>query len=193
MAIKSQRRNYLIEIQGMKLSIVETKTKDGKFITSVSQNGQSVQSVVCDGGTVRTMAMGREIPMEKADIEAEMMNNRLFPELYYEQNGVKAQVKGIEKVNDEETYKLAIVYPSGKESYANFSMKTGLKVKETTMMEGPTGTTAQSATFKDFKEVDGIKYAHTSSTNMGPQQFDVTLDKIENNIPIALDMFRIVR
>jgi zinc protease len=180
-----------LDFGGQKLAVKDAKTADGKFRQDILMQGILVQQVISNGVDVATFAQGAKQPMDENAKMAQLINNRLFPELYFEKSGVQLALKGMEVINGSEAYNVTVIYPNGEESQVFFDKATGLKVKDVSTVESPTGQMTKTTIYKDYKEVNGIKYAHTEVTNAGPQSFTTSISKIEINTKLANDYFDI--
>jgi predicted Zn-dependent peptidase len=188
-AVENQKQTWELSAYGQAMKVHSVKTADGKFRTEVEVGGAVQQSLICNGEEVVTRAMGQVMPMDDKSKESEIINNRLFPELYYAESGVQLKLDGMEMVNGKDAYVLSVVYPSGKASQAYFDIESGLKVKEATTIDSPQGSFTQIAEYSDYREVDGILYAHIATMKMGPQQIETKLVSLENNTELAEDTF----
>ncbi len=190
-AVINVKKDWTLTMQGQELKIEEVKKADGKFRQDILMGGQSVQQVICDGKNVVTIAQGQQQPMDDESKMSEIISNRLFPELYYMQYGVKLDLKGVERVDGEDAYHIVVIYASGSESDVYFSAKTGLKLKEGSVVNSPMGELTKSTSFSNYKLVDGVSYAHSESTSVGPQKYSVTLNSVEINTKISDDLFKV--
>jgi len=188
-AVNSQKQIWAMTAFGQTMNVESIKTLDGKFRVDVQMGGQIRQSIICDGKDLVTLAGGSEMPMDDATKETEMLNNRLFPELYYAGSEIKLKLEGVEKINGNPAFSMSVIYPSGKESQVYFDTKSGLKVKEATMIDTPQGSYGQSVTYSDYKEVDGVLYPHSNTTQMGPQSIESSMTLLENNIKVDQAVF----
>lgn len=189
--VQGQRQVWEMSAFGQELRVESLKTAEGLFRVDVESGGQVMQQLIFDGTQIVTRAGGMERPMDDATVEAEILNNRLFPELYYAYSDVELKLEGVEKVGGRDAYVLAIVYPSGKSSLAYFDVESGLKVREATTIDTPQGSFEQAVTYSDYREVDGVRYPFTSVTQMGPQAVESTMTLLENDPLIPEGSFAI--
>ena len=188
-AVSNQSQDWEIEAYGQVISIQSVKTADGKFRTDVIMGGKAQQSVICDGSIMATYSGGQKMPVDEMSDESEMINNRLFPELYYSENKVGLKLAGIDKVDGKDAYMVTISYPSGAESQAYFDVASGYKVRESTTIETPQGSFTQMSEYRDFEAVDGIFYPYSNTIQMGPQTVQGKMVKLENNGKIDEGIF----
>ena len=72
-----------------------------------------------------------------------------------------------------------------------FSKETVLKLKESTTMETPQGSINQSVEYRDYQEIDGIKFPKKAVISMGPQKMDAEVVSIEINTGVSDDVFMV--
>jgi len=187
--VTSQKQVWEMSAYGQTMNVESVKTSEGKFRVDVQMGGITRQSIICDGEELVTLSGGTSIPMDDASKESAILNNRLFPELYYASSGIELKLDGMEKVNGSPAYAMSVVYPSGKTSQVYFDTESSLKVKESTMIDTPQGSFAQSVTYSDYKEVDGVLYPYSNTTQMGPQTIESKMTLLENNTKIDPSVF----
>jgi hypothetical protein len=143
------------------------------------------QKMVFDGTTAKLVSpMGGESKVLEGDeLEDMKVEAELNQELHYGRLGVTLALEGIEEIDGTEAYRLMLTYPSGKQSTQYFDVKSGLKIKELSEQ----GT----ATFGDYREVNGVKFPFAISQQMGPQTIDLKVLSIKINSKLKDDLFSI--
>lgn len=191
LSIENQKQVWEMSAFGQTIEVHSVKTAKGQFRTDVMMGGKAAQSIISDGEDLAILAGGQAMPMDESTKQAEMINNRMFPELSYDRDGVKLKLTGVEQVEGKPAYSMTVIYPSGSESFVYFDVETGLKVKEVTSVEGPQGPSNQVAIYADYQEVDGILYPHVSKVNMGPQVVEMKLKVLEHNTKVEPGTFEL--
>ena len=102
----------------------------------------------------------------------------------------KLEVKEKSKVGDREVYVLEATPAQGSPEKLYFDTQTHLLVRADIEAEGPQGKTPFEIGFEDYKEVDGIKLAHTVSRSSPAMSFVIKLEEIRHNIPIEDTKFQ---
>lgn len=178
-------------VQGMEVTISNTKKIVNKSISEVSASGMTFTKVVSDGKDVSMTQSGQKIPLDDKAKNAIISEGAIVPELVYKSNGTKLSVTGIEKVEGADAYAVEIISAGGVKSVSYFDKTTGLKLKTIITIEGPQGTTSQASSFQNYKEVSGIKFPHTVLQNMGPMTIKAEVTSLEVNPTIDDSLFAV--
>jgi zinc protease len=159
-AIKDLQINSTMNMGGMSL-LVSSAQKDGKISTKVSMNGQVVDSRTYDGtkGTGAGMNGAR-------DLEGEELNDlkeqaAFCKEANYISGGYKLTLKGLEDIGGNPAYIIEAERPDGKKTTEYYDVKSSLKVREVSTVEGPDGPATMSNDFSDYKETGGVLFPNT--------------------------------
>jgi predicted Zn-dependent peptidase len=133
--------------------------------------GMVFQRSYFDGttGAENSMQTGKkELSVE--DIAAKKKAYGLFPEINYAKSGMNYDIIGIENVNGSDAYVLKL--SDGKtESYDYFDVKSFMKIKSISITKEGEETVESSASYSDFKEVNGLLFPHTVNIAMGEAAF----------------------
>ena len=149
-AINDMRMVMKFNFNGMEITNTQLKKLPGSYLNETTMNGQTMSKIVYNNGKA-FMVMGpqrQELPAEQA--AAFKTAAYPFPEVMYEKEGVTVELKGVEKVEGQDAYKVAIGVGEGPKSIEYFAKDSGLKLKT----ESPTGTVI----YKSYEEKGGIKY-----------------------------------
>lgn len=112
----------------------------------------------------------------------------------WKEKGHQIEYVGKEQIEGADAYKLKLTRKNGNIDYVYIDAETGLEVKS----EGKRvirGTEVETETFmSDYKEVDGVPFAYTISAGRkggaDNQKQKIVMDKIELNVPMTDDMFK---
>lgn len=99
----------------------------------------------------------------------------------------KAEIRGTEKVGEEETYVVKIQPEKASEVIYYISAKTFLPVKKTSVVVSSTSAqkTPTSETFSDYRQVDGVMIPFkTTSMNPGMGAVVIYAEEIKHNVTI---------
>lgn len=176
--------NSSADMQGITVNIKNVSQVPGRAINSITVNGMVMQEVIYSHGKAKMTMQGRDMPVNEEILEEMKYNTEIFPELNYEELNIETEVKGVKEVNGKDAYVVQVKYPTGTSKVEYFSISSGLKLKT----EGlPTG----SITYKDYKEVEGIKFPHTMElgTPQGPMKTEV--EEIKINTDLSEEIFKI--
>ncbi|RFS13390.1 hypothetical protein [Emticicia sp. C21] len=190
--IKDLSMTFTGEAQGANLEILIQKKSPNKFLQSVSVTGMGeVQKQVCDGTKVRASGMqGSEDITDPEKVKAVAMQAVIVPEAEYTAMGAKLTYVGKEKVNNADAYKLDVTIGSVKMTEF-YDAATGLKVRQVITAETPMGAQTITSDYTDYKAINGVKFAHKLSQDLGMMQLALTASKIEANTNLADTLFEI--
>lgn len=163
-----------LEMQGMKLQIEEKKMAPNKNMQSVSMGGNVMQKSVFNGTTGYEMQMGQKKDMDQEDIDEKKVYTSLFEQVDYLSNkAFKLTLKGTEKVNGADAYKVEVTLPNGKIQTEFYDVKSKLLVKVDSDEEVGNGMTMnKSMEYGDYRKIGNIlfPYKNTLTMSAGPQQ-----------------------
>ncbi len=129
-----------------------------------------------------------KIELTAEELASKAKSNGIIPEMNYVKNGLTHELVGIENMNDIEYYVLKTV--DGKnESYDYFNKKTFMKEKTINVMTRDGETMESTITFGDFKEVNGMKFAHSITQSVGPMVLSGTVTSMIVNGKIDMKVF----
>jgi hypothetical protein len=174
-------------VQGMALNLNIYNCRPNKTCVETIMQGNVVSKQVCNGQAAKVVS-----PMGEQSIEGEMLENMkaeaiVFPETNFAELGFTYELLGTEDVDGEDTYKVKMLNPTGKETTIFFSRSTGLKVKE--ISQTPQG--AVTSVYNEYTEVGGVKFPKSITQSVGPQSFDIVFETIKVNEEIDANKFEI--
>jgi len=180
---------------GMEIPIEIVQLKNGKMMTTINFQGQSIKQGVFDGEVLwSTNFMTQKA--EKSDEETtNMVKNEMnqFPDpfLNYKEKGFTAELMGTETVDGAETFKIKLTTTpniiEGKEvpsiSYYFFDNENFVPIQvQEEIMDGPGKGMVSEVKMSDYQEAGGIymPYSMTEGVKDQPGQ-SLTIEKIEIN------------
>jgi zinc protease len=173
-------------MQGMTLEMTRKQKSPDKYLMSVAMNGNIMQQEQYDGekGMV-TMQGQKQVIEEEAQLE-EWRNDALpFPEAHYDEMGYKLELKGVEKINGEDAFKVQVTTTNGDKITEFYSATTGYKVRTVSTRQGQGQTVTVTTDLADYKEVAGIMWPHTitvSGVMPMPLKMEVTSITVNQGI-----------
>ena len=190
-AIKNFERVY--ELKGDQIPFALKSTEIFVAPTTEGQKlegqGMVFQKSFYDGkaGFTFNMQTGKtELTAE--ELASKAKSNGIIPEMNYVKNGLAHELVGIENMNGVEYYVLKTV--DGKnESYDYYNKTTFMKEKTINVMTRDGETMESTITFGDFKEVNGMKFAHSITQAVGPMVLSGTVTSITVNGKIDMKVF----
>ena len=103
-------------------------------------------------------------------------------------NGLAHELVGIENINDVEYYVMKT--QDGKnESFDYFNKVTFMKEKTINITTRDGETIESTITYGDYKEVNGMKFAHTITQSVGPMVLSGTVTSMTVNGKIDMKVF----
>jgi len=186
--IRDMKQEATTSMSGMTLNIVTYKKAPNKFKMEMLMNGNVMSKQVFDGekGSISGPQGSQELQGDQ--LKQMKYQATMNQELKYDELGVETSLKGIEKVNGKDAYKVEVNTPNGNKSFDYFDTETGLKLQTKTTVQTPQGEFTQVQTFADYKEVDGIKFPFIISTS-GMQNLTMDIQSIEINKGIEDSVF----
>lgn len=166
--VTSTKMNASATVQGMALDMTMIQAKGGKMKMEVKMMGNTMQKIVFDGKDGFQEAQGQKMPMNDEMKKKFSEEKEIFPELHF----TNAKVEGQEKFNGEEAFAVKV---GEKTNY--YSVATGLKLGFVENMMGQAIPTYLS----DYKEVNGVKFPHKISQNMGGMEIVFEVKSYELN------------
>ncbi len=186
--IQDIKQEASTSMSGMTLNMVTYKKAPNKYRMEVLMNGNVMSKQVFDGEKGRVTGPQGSQELQGEQLEQMKYQATMNQELKYDELGVEMTLKGIEKVNGKDAYKVEVITANGNKFYDFFDTETGLRLQTKTTQQTPQGEFTQVQTFTDYKEVDGIKFPFTISTS-GMQNITLNIDNIEINKGIEDSVF----
>lgn len=180
-AVKSYEQIGEMKMGPMKAQM-NVKVKDNtKMAMSITMTGMELMKQIFDGTTGVSMQMGQKKPMEEGDITDAKIQMDLMAELNYEKYGIKAALKGVGKVDEEEAYVIELTKSDGEVSTDYYSVNSGLKLMSvSTESEGAEPVMAETR-YVEYATVNGIKYASKTKQAVGPQEMEYNFSEMKIN------------
>jgi zinc protease len=181
-------KNYVVimegSVQGTVLAMTRAYIAPSKEVStmSVPSMGMVVQSSAFDGkkGYQSNMQEGKK-DLTAEEIAQQQKSMGLVPEMNYLIAGMAYEMVGIEEVNGKKFYVLKTNDGSG-DTFSYYDVTTMMKMKSVSSPKGPDGTvTTVTTTFDDYKQINGLYFAHKTVINAGEQVLPMTAKSITVN------------
>lgn len=157
-------------VQGQTINFLrEYKMPDKyKVVVTVPMMGTTpVQEMVVNGNQVSMKSMGNDVPLTDEMKQSLRKNTLIFPELEYSGAGYKTELTSIQSLDGNDVYLVKITSPSGSITTNYYDVNTGLKLRSVSESAGPQGKTTTMENFGDYKDVNGIKFPNSLTTEPG--------------------------
>jgi hypothetical protein len=110
-------------------------------------------------------------------------------ETNFEKLYTKIEVKGVEKVGDQEAYVISATPPGLEPQTFYFDKQTGLLVREDSTVVSPEGKTPVKVFYEDYREVDNLKMPHKLRTALPQFEITMTFTEVKNSPKIDENIF----
>lgn len=175
------------EMQGIVLETTLYNKAPNKLVTRNAMMGNIMHEKIFNGESGVNVQMGQVSKIEGEELQDTKVDAVLFAERKYAEMGVKTELKGIEMVNGQPTYKLQITYPSGTQKTYYYNTDSYLKVREVETNNGSTST----SDIAEYMEVEGIQFPKKINiTGAAPVPISLETTKVEVNVPLADELFK---
>jgi zinc protease len=185
MKITSMSTSLAMEMMGREITGVDKKMAPNKSLNEMKMGEMTVFKKVFDGGKGYQQQMGQKKDFTEAEIKEALDEKGVIPQLFY--NNKEYVGKG--KVGDEETYRLKVIFASGRTSVQQYSVKTGLLLQEETTSKQGDVDAVSTIEYKDYKKVGTLLFPHNIIVNSEGQEFNMKATEIKLNAGVATSDF----
>ena len=161
----------------MSVSVESAYKNNEKYFLKMMMNGQIMQAITFNGISGKVVAMGQEKQAGEAELAKFKLQAQMCPELNLAELGYKMNIVGTEVIDGEKSYKVEIIDADGVSRFDFFAADSGLKLKTIMQQNGMSVVVL----YKEYKEVEGLKYPYLTVTKMGPQEMPLTITEISVN------------
>lgn len=196
-AKKLKKVKSVVEETELSMSQIPFPLKNSKVWVSPSTEAQKLegqgmvlQKSYFDGtaGYSISMQTGRT-ELTETEVAAKKKSVGLFPELNYAKTGMTYELVGIENVDGTDMYVLKC-NDGETQTFDYFDTKTFMKVKSISIQKNGEETVETTATYGDFKEVNGILFPHSMTLSVGEASFTGKTTSITVNGKTDLSTFK---
>ena len=153
--------------------------------------GNVMQKSVSDGKDYVQIQMGQKAPQDAATKEKNLFDAHLVPETMIAAMNVKVVLKSIESLEGKEAYVVEYMFPAGEKIINYFDKDSGLKVQTIEQAKTPQGEISVPTKLQDYKEVGGVKLAHSILISQGPMVFKFQVSTAEANPTLDDALFKV--
>jgi predicted Zn-dependent peptidase len=192
--VKSIAMNMEAEIAGapMSLKAVSYKKDNNKYKFTLSADGMgTIQEQIYNDGKAKESGMQGARNIEGDELKAMEADALIAKELKYAEMGYKLELTSMAMIDGEKAFVMKITDPAGEASNEYYSEASGLKLKEDKTEDTPQGPMTTSIAYGDYRDVKGVKYAHSQVIMAGPQKIKMTVTDITVNGKIDNSEFAI--
>ncbi|MEP7233042.1 MAG: outer membrane lipoprotein-sorting protein [Ginsengibacter sp.] len=186
------------QMMGSEVEVKVIKVEGKLFRTDFEFGGNHGYTIVTPDKGWSYIPMRSDKPNEIPAPVLKSMQTQLDiagPLVNYKSKGYQAELKGKENINGNDAYNIQLTSADGKNINYYIDTKTSLLVQTRQMSEGGRNGGGQPkeivTNFKDYTEVNGIKFPQTIVTEgEGMGGGAMTFDKIEINVPVDEKMYK---
>ena len=124
----------------------------------------------------------KEFTLRSAIFNRELRWRELYP---------KAECVGMETLEGRPCYKVVLTPPQGPAETWYLDQETGLLTKTEIVLLTPMGNIPTATLFSDYREVDGLRLAFQSRTQVLTQELITRTESVEHNAEIPADRFHL--
>jgi hypothetical protein len=179
------------EMQGRELEVSVMSKNSGKYKQTVNMGGMQVMNMIYDGEELQIQQMGQSAPVDEKQKLDMSYSAAIVSEIAVKDNGLDAKLVGVENIEGANAYAVEITKPSGDVTTYYYDTESGLKLRESSVVQGPQGEMVQNTDLLEYQEVEGVKFPATIIFPMGPMKMKATTQSIEVNSGISDSEFQI--
>jgi zinc protease len=187
--ITDQKLKMSTEMQGMTIEVESIQKAPDKMLMTVSMGGNVMQKQVFDGERGMTSAMGQTTEVTGKQLDDLKLQAKIFPELDYASGEYRLELEEVENIDGKPAYKVKVTNPAGTTATEFYDVASGLKVRTISTQETQMGPMTVSASYGDYREVDGVKIPFSLKQQTGPQTMDLKVLSVELNSGVSDDVF----
>lgn len=188
--VKSMTANISLEMMGRSFTGEEKRLTPNKSFTELKMGDMTIMKVVFDGDKGFQQQGPNKKDMTLEEIKEALDEKGVIPQLYYISSDYATEYLGSGKVDDETTYRLKVVMPSGKVSVQEYSARTGLLLKEETTSKQAGTEVPVTIEYKVYKKAGNLLIPTQISRNVGGQEFTINYSDVKINAPLSQDDFK---
>jgi zinc protease len=189
--VTSYIRSGTMGMQGMALDMKIQMKGNSKYKMEAFMGGSPVMTQVYDGVKGANAQMGMSNPMADDELAGMKEQADFMYEAKLSEYGVTLDLKGIKDIDGKDCYAVTLTDAAGDQTTEYYDVESGLKYMTVQSEDTPTGPMVATTTVLEYMEVDGVLFPKMMKQAVGPQAFDITLDKIEVNAKIKDNEFKV--
>jgi zinc protease len=179
--VKTINGKFGLEMMGRTFDGTDKRMAPNKVASEVKMGGIVLMKDVFDGvGGFQSM-QGKKQEKGLEEIKEANDDKHIIPQLFYNGADYKTEYMGTGKIDNEATYRLKVIMPSGRTSVQEYSIKTGLLLKEESTMKQQGTDVPVTVEYKDYRKVGNIMMPFEINRNAGGQEIPLKYTSITIN------------
>jgi zinc protease len=183
-----------MNMQGNTLNVIQKIMTPNLQLMDISMGGQSVMHQVFNGSTGYQTQMGNKQDLSEDELAKYKETKGFVQQLFYKTDGYKLEVSGVEKVGDNDAYKVKVTSPSGRTSTEYYDAATGYLVKEDKTLKVNGQELQQSVEHSNYKKAGNIMMPFTNEISVqsptGSQDFTIEIKDVKLNEGVMAEDFK---
>jgi len=180
-----------LDMMGRTFEGIEKKMNPNMQAIELKMGTMTVMKSAFDGKAGFQQQGPQKKDMTEKEIKEAQDEKGVIPQLYYITSpDYKTDYLGTGKVGDEDTYRLKVMMPSGKTSIQEYSIKSGLLLKEeTTSIQGD-AEIPMMVEYKNYKKTGNVLFPMEVTRNVGDQEIPFKYKEIKLNEGVTAADFK---
>ncbi|MCW3089179.1 MAG: hypothetical protein JWP81_248 [Ferruginibacter sp.] len=171
-----------LDMMGRSFEGTEKKMNPNKQITELKMGAMTVMKAVFDGKSGYQQQGPQKKDLSEKEVKDAMDDRGVIPQLFYiTSTDYKTDYLGTGKIDNEDTYRLKVVMPSGKTSIQEYAAKTGLLLKEETTSVQGDAEVPVTIEYKNYKKFGAVLFPTEVTRSMGGQEIPFKYKDIKLN------------
>ncbi len=179
--VKTLKATFTMDLMGRSFDGVDIKMAPNKQYTEVRMGEMKVMQKMFDGAKGYQAQMGQKNEMDEKEIKEAKDDKGLIPQLFYLSADYKLAYLGIEKIGDENAYKLKVTKPSEKVVVEYYSTSTGLLLKDESTIDAGGNEMTFTVSYGNYKKTGNVTLPYIITQSAGEQEFGMNISDIKIN------------
>jgi predicted Zn-dependent peptidase len=191
-ALTDMKVKYGMSIQGQSIEMEAMVKLPGKSYQSMKMGNMKLYTAVSDGKNAKVIQQGEEVPLGENEINEMIDGAVIVDEYHWLVDSANIQLTAVKRMDDgSKAYEITLEKANGNVEYYYYDAETGLRIREVTMAETPKGEMAQSTSYSDYQEVNGVLFPFSVTLPLGRQSMKAEVKSLEVNTGLSDTNFKL--
>jgi predicted Zn-dependent peptidase/outer membrane lipoprotein-sorting protein len=191
-ALEDMKVKYGMSIQGQTIEMEVLVKLPGKSFQSMKMGNMTLYSAVSDGKSAKVYQQGSEVPLGENEINEMIDGAVIVDEYHWLVDSANVKLTAVKRMDDgTKAYEITLEKDNGSVEYYYYDVESGLRIREVTMAETPQGEMAQSTSYSDYQEVNGVLFPFSVTLPLGPQSMKAEVKSLEINTGLSDSNFKL--
>ena len=180
-----------LDMMGRSFEGIEKKMNPNMQMMELKMGSMVVMKSVFDGKAGFQQQGPQKKELNEKEVKEAQDEKGVIPQLYYITSAdYKTDYLGTGKVEDEDTYRLKVVMPSGKTSIQEYGVKSGLLLKEESTSVQGDAEIPVTVEYKNYKKTGNVLFPMEIIRTMGGQEIPFKYKEIKINEGVSAADFK---